>query len=293
MGFLTHMIWFFLSLAAAISIAARDISIKIYEDLQPSEIAILELSWALPALFIGCIIVETPPLDQIFWWTFLLSIPINIMAYILYLHAIKLSPLSLSVPFLAFTPVFMILTGFFVLGETINLWGGIGIGLIILGSYVLHFNKKQLNFSDPFSAFIHEKGSWLMLIVAILFAFAAVIGKKAMLHSSPLFFSYSFFLVFNLLILSGLFVRRKNNWQKILRNSSKGIWLGSLLMIHISYHGLAISISTALYMVAVKRSSILFTVLLSWYILKEVDIQYRGLGSMLMFVGMLLIIFFG
>ncbi len=287
------MIWFFLSLAAALSIAARDVSIKSYKDLQPREIAVLELFWALPALIIGCVFVETPPLDQTFWWTFILSIPINIMAYVLYLNAIKISPISLSVPFLAFTPIFMILTGFWVLGETINLWGGFGTGLIVIGSYILHFKKNQLNFSAPFSAFIHEKGSWYMLIVAVLFAFAAVIGKKAILHSSPLFFSYSFFLVFNVLILMGLFVRGKNNWQKIIRNSPKGLWLGSLLMIHISFHGLAISISTAVYMVAVKRSSILFSVLLSWLILKERDIHYRGLGTLIMFVGMIFITLLG
>ena len=287
------MIWFFLSLAAALSIAARDVSIKSYKDLQPREIAALELFWALPALIIGCVFVETPPLDQTFWWTFILSIPINIMAYVLYLNAINISPISLSVPFLAFTPIFMILTGFWVLGETINLWGGFGTGLIVIGSYILHFKKNQLNFSAPFSAFIHEKGSWYMLIVAVLFAFAAVIGKKAILHSSPLFFSYSFFLVFNVLILMGLFVRGKNNWQKIIRNSPKGLWLGSLLMIHISFHGLAISISTAVYMVAVKRSSILFSVLLSWLILKERDIHYRGLGTLIMFVGMIFITLLG
>ena len=287
------MIWFFLSLAAALSIAARDVSIKSYKGLQPREIAVLELFWALPALIIGCVFVEIPPLDQTFWWTFILSIPINIMAYVLYLNAIKISPISLSVPFLAFTPALMILTGFLVLGETINFWGTIGIVLIILGSYILHFKKNQLNFSAPFSAFIHEKGSWYMLIVAVLFAFAAVIGKKAILHSSPLFFSYSFFLVFNVLILIGLFVRGKNNWQKIIRNSPKGLWLGSLLMIHISFHGLAISISTAVYMVAVKRSSILFSVLLSWLILKERDIHYRGLGTLIMFVGMIFITLLG
>lgn len=287
------MIWFFLSLAAALSIAARDVSIKSYKGLQPREIAVLELFWALPALIIGCVFVETPPLDQTFWWTFILSIPINIMAYVLYLNAIKISPISLSVPFLAFTPIFMILTGFWVLGETINLWGGFGTGLIVIGSYILHFKKNQLNFSAPFSAFIHEKGSWYMLIVAVLFAFAAVIGKKAILHSSPLFFSYSFFLVFNVLILMGLFVRGKNNWQKIIRNSPKGLWLGGLLMIHISFHALAISISTAVYMVAVKRSSILFSVLLSWLLLKERDIHYRGLGTLIMFVGMIFITLLG
>ena len=287
------MIWFFLSLAAAISIAARDVSIKTYEDFQPMEIAALELFWALPPLIIGCIIVEMPPLDLTFWWAFILSIPINIIAYVLYLYAIKISPISLSVPFLAFTPVFMILTGFWVLGETINLWGTFGTGLIVTGSYILHFKSNQLNYSAPFRAFIHEKGSWFMLIVAVVFAFAAVIGKKAILHSSPLFFTYSFFLVLNVLILMGLFVRGKQNLRGVIQNYQKGLWLGSLLMIHISFHAFAISLSTAVYMVAVKRSSILFTVFLGWFLLKEADMHYRGFGALIMFVGMILIIFLG
>jgi len=287
------MIWFFLSIVTAISIAARDVSIKTYEDLRPMEIAVLELFWALPLLLVGCLFVEIPPLDRIFWWNFILSIPINILAYVLYLYAIKISPISLSVPFLAFTPAFMIVTGFFILGESINHWGGIGIGLIILGGYILHFKKAQLNLLAPFIAFLHEKGSWFMLIVAVLFAFAAVIGKKAMLHSSPLFFSYYFFLVFNITVLAGLLMTRKDNWQKILSQSPKGIWLGCLLMVHISFHALAISISTAAYMVAVKRSSILFSVLLSWFILKEANLKYRGFGTLLMFVGMLFIILLG
>ena len=287
------MTWFFLSLAAAISIAARDVSIKTYDDLGPAEVAIIELSWALPFFILGCALVKIPPLDQTFWWTFILSIPINMLAYFFYLYALKISPISLSVPFLAFTPVFMILTGFFILGETITIWGGLGIGLICLGGYILHFKKKQKNFLAPFAAFLHEKGSWFMLIVAILFSFAAVIGKKAILHSSPLFFSYFFFLVFNIITLTFLLLTRRNGWRKILRNAPRGIWLGSLFMIHISFHGLAISISTAVYMVALKRSSILFSVLLSWYFLKETNIRYRGLGTVLMFIGMLFIISFG
>ena len=287
------MIWTLLSLTAAIAIAARDVSIKTYADLDAPEIAILELFWALPLFFVGCLLVETPPLDQAFWWTFILSIPINILAYILYLYALKISPISLSVPFLAFTPAFMILTGFFILGETINMWGGAGIALIVLGGYILHVKKNQSSYLAPFSAFLREKGSWFMLMVAILFAFAAVIGKKAILHSSPLFFSYFFFLVFNVTVLTGLLLGRKNDWHKILHHTPRGLWLGSLLMVHISFHGLAIAISTAVYMVAVKRSSILFSVLFSWLILKEADIRYRGLGTLLMFAGTLFITLLG
>lgn len=168
-----------------------------------------------------------------------------------------------------------------------------GIGLIVLGGYILHYNKAQSGLLAPFAAFAHEKGSWFMLIVATLFAFAAVIGKKAMLHSSPLFFSFSFFLVFNATVLTGLLISRKTDWQRIFKNSRKGMWLGFLLLVHISFHALAISISTAVYMVAVKRSSILFSVLLSWLILKESDIRYRGIGTLFMFAGMILITLLG
>lgn len=287
------MDWFILTVVAAVSIAARDVSIKTYEDLQPMDIAILELFWAIPALTTGCFFIEIPPLDNTFWWAFIISIPINFLAYILYLYAIKISPISLSVPFLSITPAVMILTGYFILGETINRWGGIGIGFIILGGYVLHYRKSQSGFWVPFSAFVHEKGSWFMFIVAILFAFAAVIGKKAMLHSSPLFFAFFFFLVFNITVLAGLIVSRKTDWQTIIKNSPKGMWLGLLLLIHISFHAMAISISTAVYMVAVKRSSILFSVLLGWFILKEADIHYRGIGTLLMFTGMLFITLLG
>ena len=132
-----------------------------------------------------------------------------------------------------------------------------------------------------------------MLIVASLFAFAAVIGKKAMLHSSALYFTYYFFLLFNILILSALLVSKQSSLKKIVRNYRKGSWLGTLLIIHVSCHGLAITISTAVYMVAIKRSSILFSVLMGWLILKEEDIKYRGIGTILMFMGMLFISILG
>ncbi len=283
------MLWITLSIITALSIAARDVSIKTYKQLPPLEIAAIELFWSLPLLLLGCFWVPVPALDEIFWWAFLLSIPINIVAYILYLYAIKLSPLSLTVPFLAFTPVFMILTGFLVLNEKINIWGGLGVGFIVLGSYILNFKKIQYGLLKPFTALLHEKGSWMMLIVALVFSFAAVIGKKAMLHSSPLYFSYYFFLVFNITILAALFITRQSSLRKVLQHPRKGSWLGALLMIHISFHGLAIAISTAVYMVAIKRSSILFSVLMSWLILQEEDIKYRGLGTILMFAGMLFI----
>ncbi|MEA2082842.1 MAG: DMT family transporter [Thermodesulfobacteriota bacterium] len=285
------MLWLFLSLITALSVAVRDVSIKaVFEDMEPLKIAGLELFWALPIL-LGMLLlaVPVPELDSTFWWVFIISLPLNWLAYILYLLAIKASPVSLSVPLLAFTPVFMILTGFLVLGETINQWGGLGICLIVFGSYILNLEKKEKGILEPIIAVFREKGSFLMLIVAILFSFAAVLGKKAILHSSALFFSFFFFLVFDAIFLAGLLITGKTSINHIVKYSRKGIMLGLLQVIHVGCHGLAVALATAVYMIAVKRSSILFTVLLGCLILKEDRIRTRGPGALLMFLGVILI----
>ena len=108
------------------------------------------------------------------------------------MKAIKVSPLSLTIPFLSFTPVFMILTGFLVLGEVPNKWGVFGIGFVVAGSYALHSAEVTHGYLAPFRAIFKEPGSWLMLIVSLLYSVLAVLGKKAIQHSSPVFFGFFF-----------------------------------------------------------------------------------------------------
>lgn len=288
------MLWIILSLMTALAVAVRDISVKSYSrGLKTFEIAVLELLWSLPLFALGFLLVPVPDIKEGFWQAFFISIPLNTVPYLLYILAIRLSPISLTVPFLSFTPVFMIFTGFVILGESINIWGGIGILLIVAGSYVLNYDKTKKGFFKPLAALFHEKGSWIMLIVAFLYSFAAVIGKKAIVLSSALYFSYFFFTVFNSLILLLLFIVKRESFQVVTRNKAKGVWLGGLFMSHLTTHGLAIAISTAVYMIAIKRCSILISVLLGFLILKETDIKSRGLGAILMFCGALLITLFG
>ena len=283
------MDWLLYSLITALAVSARDVSVKIFRQNSPLEIAGMELFWSLPILILGFILVEVPDIDRVFWINFVLSIPLNAAAYILYLYAIKMSPLSLTVPFLAFTPAFMIITGKVVLDEDISLWGGAGIMLIVVGSYVLNISSTMGGISQPFRRFIDEKGAWIMLTVAFIFSFAAVIGKEAMIHSSTLFFSFSFFIVFNVCILFVLLLTGKIQTSLFIKEPTKGFWLGLLLSIHVACHGLAIAIANAAYMIALKRSSILFTVIVGITLLKEENPKWRGIGTALMFLGVLLI----
>jgi drug/metabolite transporter (DMT)-like permease len=288
------MPWFGYALLTAMAVAGRDIYVKAgCRKLSTERVAGLEMVWSLPVFASGLLLVPWPPLDTTFWWMLFWSFPVNISAYFLYLHAIKTSPLTLTVPFLSFTPAFMLATGLLFLGERINLWGGAGIACIIGGSYLLNIDTAKTGWLGPLKALIRQRGSWFMLLVALLYAFGAVLGKKGMLHSSPLFFSSLFFFIFCLLILTGLAIGGRLRTRQLKTFKRQGVWLGVLMGMHIGFHSLAITMVTAAYMIAVKRCSILFSVLAGGFFLKEANFGIRLAGTATMFAGMLLIILGG
>ena len=114
------------------------------------------------------------------------------------LTSISPCPLASNIASISFlpkrlTPLFMVFTGYITLGESVSVWGGLGVISIVIGSYILNLRHGIKGFWGPVKALISEKGSLLMLLVALFYSFASVIGKKAILHSSPLYFSYLFF----------------------------------------------------------------------------------------------------
>ncbi len=285
------MLWFTLTIIVAVCVATRDILFKSYAgELNVVELSSKELFWAIGPLALCLYFTPIPPLDSVFWWVLLLSVPVNGVAYFLYNYAITVSPVSLTVPFLSFTPAFLIIVGWLVLGEAVSFWGGVGILLIGSGSYVLNIDRVKDGLLQPLISLKEEKGPWLMLLVAFIFSFGAVLGKKGMQHSSPLFFTFFFFLIFCSTMLLVLFFLGMLKPATLFKSRGVGAGLGGLLTIHVAFHGLAIMLTKAAYMVSVKRSSILLTVLLSWLFLKEEKIIARSSGAFLMFLGIVLIV---
>ncbi len=284
------MLWFILSLLAALAVSSQDAWMKkFFSHLSPYEMAVCPLLYSLPLFAIAVLFVPVPRLDSVFFWSFLVSVPLNSVAFVLYMKAIKISPLSLTVPYLAFTPAFMIVTGYMFLDEMPNIWGIFGILIICAGCYILNIEPGKWSFLTPFKSVFKETGSWLMLILSFLFSFAAVIGKKAILHSSPLFFTLSFFAVFNLTLFLFLLIFRKIRVKTFREEILKGVIAGGVFFLHALFHGLAISLTKAAYMISVKRLSVVFGVIYGKLLFKEANIGFRLSGALLMLAGTILI----
>jgi drug/metabolite transporter (DMT)-like permease len=69
----------------------------------------------------------------------------------------------------------------------------------------------------------------------------------------------------------------------------KGLVSGGLFFVHIICHGWSISMTKAVYMIAVKRISILFGVLYGGWVFREKHMLYRLLGAGLMVGGAILV----
>ena len=280
------MTWFLLSFLTAITVASHDAWMKKwFSHLSIYEMFVYPLIYCLPLSLFSLFFIRVPSLDHIFFISFIISIPLNAVPFFVYMRAIQVSPLSLTVPYLAFTPVFMIATGFVFLDEIPDVWGMFGIAAVCLGSYVLNIDIKRRSLLAPFRAVFKETGSWLMLLVALVFSFSAIIGKLAILHSSVMFFQMSFFTVLSLLVIIIFLIFGKIRLKTCSQMPAKGACAGILLYFHIMLHGFAISMTKAVYMMSVKRLSILFGVVYGGLVFKEENFLIRFSGALLMFAG--------
>lgn len=283
--------WVFYALLTAFSLATADaISKKALGRSDEYVIAWVREGYALPFLALAFFFIDIPHLDRTFYLSLLLMIPMEIVAIILYVKAIKLSPLSLTIPFLAVSPVFIILIAFILLGELPDRSGLLGILLIVIGAYMLNIKTTKEDLLGPIKAIRREKGSIFMIIVALLYSVTATLGKVAVQHSGPIFFGV--FYPFLLTLLLSVILWGKALLPAVLSRPKTFLAIGVFTAIMILTHFKAISMTDVAYMISVKRASLVFSVLYGRVLFGEENIRERLAGSMLMIAGMVSITIF-
>ncbi|MCX5847210.1 MAG: EamA family transporter [Deltaproteobacteria bacterium] len=285
------MSWFFLSLLAALGLATSDaVTKKYFSDQSPYMMGLIRLGYALPWLLTALFFIPWIIPDTTFWLCVLIGLPMEALAFYCYMKALKVSPLSLTVPFLAFTPGFIIVTGWIILGEKISPGGLCGIILIIAGAYSLNLSKTEYGLLGPLKAIFKEPGSRLMLFVSFIYAFTSTIGKLAIIHSNPYFFGIIYNVALTMVMIAFIPVAVKAEPLKnMIKKPLIGLILGAIVSIAIFSHMLAISMTNVAYMISLKRTSILFGVLYGALWFKEEKIAEKIMGTIIMLSGVFLI----
>lgn len=280
--------WLLLSLLSAISLATADAFTK----WRLADHDAWELAWvrfAIPGalLFPILIVHPLPDVPPAFWGWVLSAIPLEFLAMMLYMRAIRQSPLYLTLPYLAFTPAFSALTGYFLLGEKISRSGLSGILLVTAGAYLLNLRHIGQGIFEPFRAVLKEQGSLLMLIVAILYGFTSVLGKGALAYCPPLTFGAFYFALLGILVFPIPFIRR--DFRIMTMRPVWALIVGIMTAVMAVSHFLALEGVEVAYMVAVKRTSLLFGMIYGAILFREKGFGLHFLAGLLMVAGVALI----
>ena len=281
--------WLALALACAVCTAAADVLTKRASTGAADHVlALARWVYALPLLALVLPFIELPHPPPSFYLLVAVMAPLELAALLLYIRAIASSPLSLSVPFLSFTPALLLVTGAVFLGERVPPAGIAGVLLVAAGAYCMNIGDLRRGLFAPIAAIFNEKGPRYVLATAAIYAITSALGKKAVLMTGPFFFAFFYLAALTLLLAPALLIARKPvrpvlaGWRAL---APIGLVLGAATLAQFASYTLA----PVAYAIAVKRTSMVMGVVAGRFIFGEGRFYERALGSLLMLAGVIVI----
>jgi drug/metabolite transporter (DMT)-like permease len=185
----------------------------------------------------------------------------------LYFRALRISPLSMCVPFLAFTPVFLLA------GQKFDATRLFGATMVVAGSLPM----------------IREKGSRYMLLVALIFSLAYPLDQK-LVQMSDIYVASAgnaIGLVCSFYLLSRA---QNSDLAAAVRGNLKWIALAGVF----EAVGLTLQLASYSYldagiMLSIKGAGIVLSVFAGWLFFRERGIASRLIASAAMFCGVLIL----
>lgn len=231
-----------------------------------------------------------PRIQPGFWLALLIGGGLNILAFTLYVRAIKIGDLSLTVPLVTLTPLFLLVTSPIIVDEQPTFADAIGVVLLVVGSYVLNLpardGARRATVLSPLIAMVKDPGSRLMLSVAFIWSITSNFDKIGVVNSSPLLWAIALFAVIAVGMVPFVFGRKKSQGTQMLLSQWKILGVtGGFNAIAITFQMLALTTAPVAQVIAVKRMSALLSVLFGHFFFGEMGLRSRLFGAAIMVSG--------
>lgn len=284
------MIGYIFGLATAFFSATYYALIKKYsKGVSEYTLAVFPFLFASPFVFIYLVAEGFPTVPLKYWFVVFLATSVNLIAVLLYVRALKISELTLTIPMLAFTPLFMLATSPIITKEFPTLYGLIGLLLIVFGSYILNLNHYTKGILAPLKAIYHHKGPFLMLIVAFIFSLGANFDRLGVTYTSPGFHSFIMVTCLGLaLLVVALFESKKSVLHPKI-SFKIFLFIGLVLALTIIFQNNANKLIIAPYVISLKRVGILFSMFYGYLFFKEKHLKRRTFAAVIMVIGAIII----
>lgn len=221
-----------------------------------------------------------------FWSIVAAQVPLEILGTYAYLRAIQGGELSLTAPLISLTPAFILLITWFFAIEPITIIGGTGVVLITIGLFILMSSSPL----GAFKTLTHSSGRW-GLTAALVWSITSTIGKQGVLLVGVVFMLATLLSAVSICCWIVYFATRKSAQNKtIYSQTPRLIQKGFIEAATYGLNNTAYLFAPAAYVIALKRTSTLWSLLWGRLIFKEKFGTRRVLAALIMFSGVLCIV---
>lgn len=229
-------------------------------------------------------------LPKEFWLYSLLGGAVGASGNSFLVKALERGDLSVLGPVNSYKSIVAMITGFFMLGEVPNIYGLLGVAIIIYGSYFVIDTMPEGFSWKVFKRKDIQYRIWAMILTAI----EAVIIKKIIIVSSVTiaFISWCWFgALFSVFIL---YLQKINIKAEVSKTGKVELYYFLLIAICVGIMQFATNFSfqhiQVGYALSFFQLSIIVSVLLGYKIFKEENLRKKLIGSVVMIAGAVLII---
>ena len=228
------------------------------------------------------------------WLPALLLGALGAVGELLFLYGLRGTDLSLAIPLNAFLPIMAAVIDYLVFRVSPNTLGSIGVGVIILGSYLLSIKLPiRGNLLTPLRSILSDKGCQLILLAILIGAIIFVGQKHGVKHSSPVAF-FTLLLVVDWVIFAALVLIKGarvsgtevSRQTKVLALGTGTLWGIGLTMVAAAY-----SYTLAAYASAALQVQTLLAIAIGALLFGEDSFKQRMGAGIVMVVGVIAVCF--
>jgi drug/metabolite transporter (DMT)-like permease len=230
---------------------------------------------------------------QTFWINVFLAALLDAAGWIFLVTSLSRTDLSVFGPLNAYKVVISMLLAMVFLGEMPSFQGGVGVFIILLGSFLL-LPAKSNDIKNSLKLFAQDRGVQSRFLSILLFSVGTIFLKNAVVESTPLdtlvwwsLLGLAFILLANMLLADGEFSRNYKDsltyWQVILL-------IGVMVFIMQYFTLILLSTMLVAYALALFQLAMVLQVFVGRHVFQEKHFVRRLFASLVMFAGSYMVI---
>lgn len=233
-----------------------------------------------PLLFFGI-----PEISTKMWGILLFSAIIWAISTVSALKALKYGDLSVVSPLNSLTLPFLLVTGYVIAGESLNISGYIGVAIIFIWIYFLQIQDAKKWLLAPIRSLSENQWARYMFLTAFLWSISSPLDKIWVLELWALNWMFlsnaSISIVLSLFLL---FTKKSLPFREILgkKHIKKLLTISLVWGLSIYLQMLATKYTLVIYVIALKRASGMFSVFLWYLFFQEKNIKQKMFSAFLM-----------